>query len=415
MGFLKSLFGPPDVESLLEKGDVPGLIKAAGCGDTAVQDRALEALKGLGGAATSVLLEMTLSEKSHQRERAVELLERLGWKPASPDERTLFLVAKGTWAEVGALGDGAVPAIMRGMRGEKWDFHTRTLAAAALGFRGDAESAGALAAAYVGALLRCEAHKLQMRGIVGASKRAPDDWLAFCVVTQIALSRLGGAAVQKLAEGLSKLWAYPDTVIDVAQCLCMVGRAAVEPLTEILRDPSLRKKMDQRRMLVCLAIGLGGSGDPAAATLLSGLTPSDSDSREAVELALRTVAATGQSLIGTLGDSKPTVRMLAAAALANRGEKAAVPGLIRLLGDRHGPIQLMATVGLGKLGGPVATEALRSRLSSPGTAIKIITIMALQQIGGPAAIGALELRRSDPGVLVKSLAELAIAGLQAAN
>ena len=415
MGFLKSLFGPPDVNGLREKGDVPGLIKAAGSGDAAVKAQALEVLSGLGSSATNILQEMTLSEKPRERERALGLLEELRWSPASPDEKTRFLVARGQWAEIGALGRAAIPALNSGMRGENWDYRTRAPIAAALGYGGDTESGDALAAAYVNALLACDAYRQRMKGIVGASQRSPDDWLEFCIVAQIALGRLGEASVRGLAKGLEKLWLSPESRIDVAQCLCMIGRASVEPLAEILQDPALFNKRGPETKLECLLIGLGGSGDPAAEAVLNGLNPSHSDARKALEIARRIVTATGESLIATLSDSNPTNRMLAAAALANRGDTAAVPELIRSLGDKHAPIMLMATIGLGKLGGTPATEALRSRLGSPESMIRIITAMALQQIGGHTAIDALEALRRDPADLARSLAELTTANLQAGN
>lgn len=410
MGFLKSLFGPPDIDSLRQKGDVRGLIKAARYGDAAVQARALEALTGLGGVATSTLLEMTLSEKARERANAIELFDRLGWKPDSPDEKTLFLIAKDKWDEVGALGDAAIPAMTAGIRDEKWDFHTRTLAAAALGYRGDPTAAKALAGAYTAALLRCARFRDQMKGVVGAS--TPEDWLAFCVVAQIALSRLGRESAQGLVDELEKLWLFSDGVVDVAQCLAMIGQPAVEPLTEVLRASSAPRDQHQNRVLACLVLGLGSSGEPGVESLLLGLAPFNSDSREAVKLSLRIVTAASESLIGDLGDQRPEVRLAAAAALANRGERAAIPGLVHLLGDRHAPPQLMATIGLGKLGGPAATEALCLQLKAPETARKTLTIMALQQIGGPAVVEALEPVRSDPSGLVKSLAELTIANLQ---
>ena len=81
------LFGPPDVDKLKAKGDVPGLIKALGYErDSGVRGRAADALVQLGSGAVEPLI-VTLRDVSgvrrdgsHEvgREAAAQVLGKIG-------------------------------------------------------------------------------------------------------------------------------------------------------------------------------------------------------------------------------------------------------------------------------------------------------------------------------------------------
>ncbi len=415
MGFLKSLFGPPDMDALKNKQDVRGLVKAARHHDAEVQTRAVQALASLGRIATAALLATAQAEKESERKQAADLLDRLGWKPESPDEQVLYLIARDRWADVATLGNAAMPTLIAGLRDAKWDFTVRALVAAALGFRRNPAAAEVLAEALKDNEVACDRYKQNLRGVAGATHKAPDDWLGFGVVANNALARLGSPAAQQYLRILQGWYIWGELPVDVAHGLGMIGKPAVGPLTEVLRTMRAPAERSQRGMWAAMVLGLGCTGDSGAAPLLRSLTPSDSDSREAVAAALHAAEAPSEALITDLGHRHPGIRLLAAAALGNRREKAAIPGLIRLLDDKAAPPMLLATVGLGKIGGPEARQALIARLRRPEEAIRQITIMALEETRDGAAVEALQPLLSDPSLAIKGLAALAIGSLNAAR
>lgn len=80
MSFLDSLFGPPNVERLKEKGDVKGLIKALSYDDDyTIRNNAQKALEEIGDSRVIELLIVTLKHKyKYARSSAAESLGKIG-------------------------------------------------------------------------------------------------------------------------------------------------------------------------------------------------------------------------------------------------------------------------------------------------------------------------------------------------
>ena len=150
------LFGPPDVEKLKAKRDVPGLIRALGYqkdprGD--VRKSAIEALGVIGDARAVAPLVVVLSGQSRSVHQAViEALAKIGDPRAVEPLIAVFRddrrydyreVRKSAVEGLGQLGDArAVEPLIAALR-EEW---VRVAAATALGQLGDARAVAPLLA-----------------------------------------------------------------------------------------------------------------------------------------------------------------------------------------------------------------------------------------------------------------------------
>ncbi len=150
-------------------------------------------------------------------------------------------------------------------------------------------------------------------------------------VRQYAAYLLGRAknprAIQPLIESLAD---FDKSVREQATlALSTIGKAAIEPLAEAMKEP----KWETRYRA---AEALGKIADEKAV----------------------------QPLISGLRDSRDHVRYMAAKGLHDLGDSDAVDPLIILLKDENVYVRLMAVHALGALGGKKVTSALKDALES---------------------------------------------------
>ena len=72
------------------------------------QAGAMAALAGIGGPAIPALVKALENENSAVRIGAAGVLERLGWKPADPEEEIAWLIALQRWQEAAEAGGPAI-------------------------------------------------------------------------------------------------------------------------------------------------------------------------------------------------------------------------------------------------------------------------------------------------------------------
>lgn len=381
------LFGPPNVEKLEARGDLDGLIRAAGNRDPAVQEQALEALARSGAEAIETLEGRLRDPYAFQRQGALELLERLGWEPTTDDARVSALIALDRWDEIAEMGDPAAPSLIAALADGGRGLEVRTAAAAALGLLGSRAAVPALAEVV--------------------EREQEQETLA--IVSLHALARLGGDAAQRLTvlltnEGAS-LMARHDTVYGLG----VIGPEAVEPLLRVI---SGLHGTESRHDVTWpnAAAALAGTADPRALKVFQSMSAKVGPvARWTAEVCLDILASPPDSVLAGLsrrgvGEKKVGTRMISAMAAGNLRAEAAVPRLAPLLEDDEPVVRFLAMNALGKIGGAAAAQALVDRLPYQPAVGRILTMIALGEIDDPVAGVGVESVRTDPDFAVRAVA-----------
>ena len=157
-----SLFGPPNIEKLKEKGDIKGLINALGYKkDSSIhvaaakvlsewvsygsnKEQAIEMLKENKDIAVESLVAAIL-EKQYQsdRDHIAETLEILGWTPDQNDAGFSYWVGKRNWDKAGAYGASKLASLLEEVG---FNIPERADIATALGIIGDPRAVESLLA-----------------------------------------------------------------------------------------------------------------------------------------------------------------------------------------------------------------------------------------------------------------------------
>jgi HEAT repeat protein len=111
------LFGPPNVEKLKSKRNVPGLIKALSYKKyTKVRGAAAEALGQISDARAVEALSAALKDSElHVRMRAAAL-EKTGWQPTDGNQRAWHAVALRAWGLAVREGTAAVDSLLAALK-----------------------------------------------------------------------------------------------------------------------------------------------------------------------------------------------------------------------------------------------------------------------------------------------------------
>ena len=285
------LFGPPNVERLEARGDIPGLINALGYEkDAGVRDAAARALARTGDpAVVEPLFALVRDRYAAQpcRQTAAEALGEMG----APAVEFLTAALKDSNADVreaaarvlGNVGAPAVASLEIAMKDSNAD--VREVSAKALGAIGGPSAIEILSVALT------------------------DSSAAVRQSAARALARLG-AAPDGGQAGAAYYWVEKR---DWNECV-RLGAAAVKPLVATLKH---RDKVVRR----AAAQALGKIADPGAAKgLVAALGDSDQQVRQAaVEALVRIMAPAAKPLAAALLDGNATKRRLATEVLDRTG------------------------------------------------------------------------------------------------
>ncbi len=332
-----SLFGPPDVEKMIAKKNLKGLIKAlvyhrdrphSASPDyersRAVRRKAAQALGALGDAsAFNSLLESLQDVCPKVREAGAQALARLD------KDRTITLLLNR----------------LKPDQKEEWEF-----AAEALGHLGDARATEPLAA------LLTEAPRHTLPAVIEALGRLNDARAVPSLIETLGqddplVRKAAAAALDRLGQSEWKEWVKG---ID----------------TDLVR--------------------LGESGDPRAlAPLITALKTGSKASRKTAASALGSLRDPGAvgPLSVALGDREEEVRAAAAQALGQLRDPLAVEPLMAALKDRSGNTRRAAAVALGLMGDIRAARPLIEALTDDDSwMVRKSSAEALGNLGDPHAI-----------------------------
>jgi HEAT repeat protein len=343
---------------------------------------------------------------------AAQVLEGLGFVPATREEEAWLMVAKSQLSRAVMLGAVALPAIEMALRSGS----SSVCAAAvdALGRLGDARA---------------------LRSVIGALRSADP---AVCVAAVDALRRLGDAqAVEPLIQALRHR--SSQVRLAAVEALGHLRQPpAVEPVRALLADPDWGVRREAAEALGKLRDRRG------LEALTQSLGDADGDVREAAANSLGSLADRRaiEPLVLALKDSTSGVRRIAAAALAridpdwssSPEARAAAEQLKPALNDedpnvRHFVAQLL--VGLGAMEAPTQPEDDLENVSSPAKRQKLAVSLflavlcdvdadlrhaaaeALGELGDSRAQSALMKAQADPDPEVRVVASGAIETIQA--
>lgn len=346
-------------------------------------------------------------------------------------------------AALGQLGD---PETCNALLDEMADDNpeVRRAAAEALGRIGDKQSAAALASAAAddpNPEVR-RAASIALRSISDRTVGSLVELLASEVLEEriralAALLEEGRAAIMPLTELLRR--PEPATRSAAAEALGMLGEpAALDYLLPLIGDGEssvrlavvralgrIRHVRSAERLAIALedqdqkvsgaaAGALEGLGELAVEPMFQLLTSPCADTRVraiAVLGRLRHKGAVNRLLRG-LRDRVAWVRIVSAQALGEIGEDKATTALLRALEDRDAVVRAMAAEAVGKLRDFRASMKLLERVEDISDLVRANSIRALGRIGNPVAVPFVLSALDDESVEVRCAALEALAALR---
>lgn len=109
MSFLQRLLGRPNIDKLMHKSDVKGLIKALRYVDSDIRQKAARALGQIGDAQViNSLIPLLRDKEPSVRLAATEALDKLGWQPGIDEIGVFYWIVKEQWQKCVAIGQPAL-------------------------------------------------------------------------------------------------------------------------------------------------------------------------------------------------------------------------------------------------------------------------------------------------------------------
>lgn len=408
-------FMKPNVEKLLEKENIGGLLKALEHKDDkvrrdaaaalgklkdifavtplinllkdeawGVRKNAAEALGNIGSMkAVRPLLELLRDEDSDVRGTALEALSKTGL-PDDPEIRIRFAIAREDWEMAVGIGEPAVaPLIALLKEGSK---EVRKGVAAALGETGDDRAVDPLME-----LLKSDpdsqVRKAAAISISKFDREFDEEIQAICSVEKEDWS--GAISLGKVA--------IPSLSVSAKGSNRSVKKAAIKTLGEI-RDSSalevlfdIHKNADDEIKMV-IDEALGKIQDSRSVDLL--ISDLDSRSKEiryaaAVALGIIKDNRAVDPLIRILNDEYEWVRQAAAKALGQIGDKKAIDSFISLLDSKERQLNYTAIEALGNIGDSSVVDPLITALAHDDAFVRKAAAEALGRIGDKNALSPL--------------------------
>lgn len=338
--------------------------------DDNIAPAAVDALVGIGGAAIIPVLEQLEEGSDAVRERAVEILGRLGAHEAVPTIVDLLraggdhLYRKAIDALI-AIGEPSIDALIP-LLGEEGDEYEGAIAALS--------GIGHVAQEPLLEVLSDNDARIRM-GAAMALKRlgwvpTGTEEVAYLIALQHwqEVSGFGKSAIEHLVARLSD----PDADVQTgaAAALALIGSHAVPPLIPLLGKAELQELVGST---------LAEIGEPAIEPLITALGEDDV-SQAAAEVLIRIGEPAAAALVPMLG--RADIGEVVVVTLMAMGDQPIVH-LIKALGDTDAQIRQIAGGLLICIGDTVITP-LVGALGHPNDSLRLGAIETLARIGKPA-------------------------------
>ena len=124
------LFGPPNIDKLIAKEDIKGLIKAMNYKEIHIQKSAISALSRFGDKRAIRSLLLKLNDEDYSiRESAVYALHELSFEPSDDDNVTkaIYLVAKRDYSKCVKIGEPAIIPLINTLKYETDAFKKKAI------------------------------------------------------------------------------------------------------------------------------------------------------------------------------------------------------------------------------------------------------------------------------------------------
>jgi HEAT repeat protein len=316
-----------------------------------------------GRRDTQALVRLIKNDSAKIRREAAAALDELGWQPASPQEKSLYLLAKQDWSRLAENSEPAVDLLIRQLQSENPIL--RKEASNFLGEIADPKAIQPLLQLYFAEnTLRQEYpdKEIIIQNILRSLEKIGPERVApfFDKIIEVLLSHEGSSDSKSVFAFLSFGSNEAKNRRSNAEMVARMGWLAFNPLIQAIRfNPNAR-----------------------------------SSASEAISI-MKDRRVT-ESLMKLLTDGDPFIRQTAANGLGNISDHQAVPPLILMLEDEHPPVRSGAADALGKIGDGLAVGPLLKMLKDQNSQVRSSAARALGEIGNTRAIDELILLLPDP-------------------
>ncbi|MDY6836292.1 MAG: HEAT repeat domain-containing protein [Chloroflexota bacterium] len=384
------------IVALGESGDtaIEPLLEILNNQELSVRWDAIEALRKLDHPRTIVLLNEALKNPDMEiREKAAEALDYLGWEPADGSELAYYLMVRGQWDEIVAVGTVAIDPLIETLLS---DHPLRWGAAWALGKIGESRAVPALIQALADRNARVRRNTAKALGSIGDDaaveplvKSLGDEDSRVRKDAADALGEIGQSAVQPLVHTLNTAsdqkvrWHALEALRNISD----VG--VIDVLIQALRDENLVARERAAEALERLGWEPIEQADKAPFLIVRGQWE---DLANMGEEAL-------DPTIQSLADRDPSIRWGAAWTLGEIGDSRAIPFLIAALDNKDNYVRRHVIESLGRIGGAEAAPPLINALEDDDVWVRRDAVNALANVGRPAVEPLIEnLMKAEHGV-----------------
>jgi HEAT repeat protein len=297
------------------------------------------------------------------RREAATALDELGWAPATPEEKSLYLLAKQDWSKLAENSDAAVDLLVGQLQSQN-PIHRKE------------------ASNFLGEIANPKAIQPLFQSYFAEIMLRPDypDKEIFIQTTLRSLEKIGPEVVAP----------YFDKIIE--SLLTSRGSSSSNQVFAFLSFSSTQDKNRHSNAQMVARMGW------IAFNPLIQAVRFNPDARSGASEAIRIMKDRRviEPLTRLLADGDPYVRQTAANALGNNSVRQAVPTLILMLEEEHATVRSGAADALGKIGDGLAVGPLIKALKDQNSQVRNSAARALGEIGNTRAIDELIPLLSDP-------------------
>jgi HEAT repeat protein len=376
MGFLRSLFGPPDIDKLKAKMDILGLVMATRNKDDEIKRKAKEALIDLKEAAAGHLLKM-LRGKEEDRTSAASLLIDIAFVPKTPLDKLFLMLAKEDWEGLVTLGRDNVRALLQ-------MFQTPT-----------PDNSSAFAAAWV-----LEAFT-PMEALEPLAVCLEEGELGIDSIANHSIIKYGRSGAARLCQSLNDPKVPHGKKIYATHALAMIGPIAVSFLKDVMAT-----RVDD--IAAFCAFALGATGDPGIVKAIKNKMReiTNPELRGAFEMVADAWANPPDSLIHEINSNNSGMRIMAASSLGFLREQKAAQSFCMALAESNNDAFFAKARAILKIGERDAINALTEQIAESDPARQLIGILAISESKDPLIVGLLIPYQKNPNFMVRMAAGL---------